>query len=33
MDYLTFEPENFDFDFMGDEDFGLAKSFTSAPMH
>ena len=33
MDYLSFEPDNFDFDFTGDEDFGLAKSFTSAPIH
>jgi len=34
MDYLSFEPEdNFDFDFQGDEDFGLGKSFTTGSMH
>jgi len=32
MDYLSFEPENLDgFDMPSEEDFGLAKSFSSAP--
>jgi hypothetical protein len=32
MDYLSFEPENFDgFEVPSEEDFGLAKSFSSAP--
>jgi hypothetical protein len=34
MEYLSFETQdNFDFDFLGDEDFGLAKSFTDKPLH
>jgi hypothetical protein len=33
MDY-AFEPDcDMDFDFACDEDFGLAKSFTNAPLH
>lgn len=32
MDFLNFEPENLDgFDMPSEEDFGLAKSFSSAP--
>jgi hypothetical protein len=33
MENLSFESDNFDFDFLGDENFGLAKSFTTAPLH
>jgi hypothetical protein len=32
MENLSFESD-FDFDFLGDENFGLAKSFTTAPLH
>jgi hypothetical protein len=31
MDYYSFEPDNFDLDF-DHEDFGLAKSFSNAPI-
>jgi hypothetical protein len=34
MEYLSFEPDNFDsFEMPSDEDFGLAKSFSKAPFN